>query len=115
MLALSGANATRFGGLHNKLENESLFGNDNYPKDQAELLHIMNKYKPEVARIVRNQQKNTEELAFIQAGAEKEKLVKAKAGDKATRRVLVPRPTPKVNPHASTVVLMPTGNMNSQN
>ena len=45
LLALSGANAIRFGGLRDKLENKSLFGNDNYPKDQAELLHIMNKYK----------------------------------------------------------------------
>ena len=45
-LVLSGANMTRFGELRDKLENESLFGNDNYPKAQAELLHIMNKYKP---------------------------------------------------------------------
>ena len=52
LLALSGANATRFGGLRDKLENARLFGDDNYPKDQAELLHIMNKYKPEVARIL---------------------------------------------------------------
>ena len=50
LLKLSGENATRFGGLWDKLENESLFGNDNYPKDQAELLQIMNMYKPEVAR-----------------------------------------------------------------
>ena len=71
LLALSGANATRFSGLRDKLENASLFGDDNYPKDQAELLHIMNKYKPEIARIQRNQQHNTEELAFIQAGSEK--------------------------------------------
>ena len=85
LLALSGANATRFGGLRDKLENASLFGDNNYPKDQAELLHIMNKYKPEVARIQRNQQNNTEELAFVQAGSEKEKLAKAaKAGLKAT-------------------------------
>ena len=109
MLALSGVNATRFGGLQNKLGNESIFGNCNYPKDQAELLHIMNKRKPEIAHIVRNQQKNTKELAFIQAGAEKEKLTKAKAGNKATP------PTPKVNPHASTVVLKTTGNKNAQN
>ena len=54
LLVVSGVNATRFGGLRDKLENESLFGNDNYPKHQAELLHIMNKYKPEIARIVRN-------------------------------------------------------------
>ena len=53
-MTLSGVNATRFGGLRDKLENASLFGDDNYPKDQAELLHIMNKYKPEVARIQRN-------------------------------------------------------------
>ena len=109
MFALSGANSTRFGGLRDKIENESLFGNDNYPKDQAELLHIVNKYKPEVAHGVQNQQKNKEELAFIQAGAEKEKMVKAKGGN------MVPRPTPKVNPHASTVLLMPTGNMNAKN
>ena len=84
LLTLSGANGARFGGLRDKLENESLFGNDNYPKDQAELLHIMNKYKPEIARIQRNPQKNTEELAFIQAGGEKEKkLAQAKATDKA--------------------------------
>jgi len=44
LLALSGANATRFGELRDKLENESLFRNDDYPKDQAKLLHIMNKY-----------------------------------------------------------------------
>ena len=30
---LSRANATRFGGLRDKLKNESLFGSDNYPKD----------------------------------------------------------------------------------
>jgi hypothetical protein len=83
LLALSGANGTRFGGLRDKLENQSLFGNDNYPKDQAELLHLMNKYKPEIARIQRNPQKNTEELAFDQAGGEKEKKhVQAKASDK---------------------------------
>ena len=71
--------------MRDKLENASLFGDDNYPKDQAELLHIMNKYKPEIARIQRNQQNNTEKLAFIQAGSEKEKLAKAaKAGLKAT-------------------------------
>ena len=84
LLALSRANATLFGGLQDKLENESLFGNDNYLKDQAELLHIMDKYKPEIARVVRNPQKNTEELAFIQAGAKKEKLTKAKASNKAS-------------------------------
>ena len=65
LLTLSGANVTEFGGLRDKPENESLSGNNNYPKDQTELLHIMDKYKPEVARIVQNQQKNTEELAFI--------------------------------------------------
>ena len=48
---LSGANGTRFGGLKDKPENKSLLGHDNYPKDKAELLHIMNKYKPEVAHI----------------------------------------------------------------
>ena len=74
----------------------------------------MNKYKPEIARIVRNQQKITEELAFIHAGAEKEKLVKEKAGTKTTQRALVPRPTPKVNPRASTVDLKTIGNMNAQ-
>ena len=57
LLALSGANATRFGELRDKLENESLFRNDDYPKDQAKLLHVMNKYKPEIARIGQNSQK----------------------------------------------------------
>ena len=52
LLVLSGANVTRFRGLRDKLKNESLFRNDNYPKDQAKLLHIMNKYKPELAHIV---------------------------------------------------------------
>ena len=65
-LALSGANGTKFGGLKDKLENKSLFGNDNYPKDQAKLLHIMNKYKPKVARIQRINHKNAEGVAFIQ-------------------------------------------------
>ena len=68
LLALSGANRTQFGGLKDKLENKSLLGHDNYPEDQAELLHIMNKYKPEVATIQRIHQKNTDGMAFIQAG-----------------------------------------------
>ena len=67
LFAISGANITRFSSLKDKLENESLLGHSNYPKNQAEFLHIMNKYKPEVARIQRNHQKNTEDLAFIQA------------------------------------------------
>ena len=54
LLILSDVNGTRFGSLKDKLENESHFGHDNYPKDQAELLHIMNKYTPEVARIQQN-------------------------------------------------------------
>ena len=45
LLVLSGANVTQFGGLRDKIENKSLFGNDNYPKDQAELINIMNKYR----------------------------------------------------------------------
>ena len=57
LLALSGANATCFDELRDKLENESLFRNDDYPKDQAKLLHVMNKYKPEIARIGQNSQK----------------------------------------------------------
>ena len=67
MLELSSANGTKFGGLKDKLENESLFGHDNYPKDQAELLHIMNTYKPKVIRIQRIHQENTVGVAFIQA------------------------------------------------
>ena len=60
-------NNAKFGGLKDKLENESLFGHDNYPKDQAELLHIMNKYTSEVTQTQRIRQKNTDDAAFIQA------------------------------------------------
>ena len=66
LLALSGVNGTTFGGLKDKLENESLFGHDNYLKDQAEFLHIMKKYKAGLAKIQRINQ-NMGGLAFIQA------------------------------------------------
>ena len=44
-LTLSGANGKKFGGLKDQLENQSLFGHDNYPKDH--------KYKSLVAMIER--------------------------------------------------------------
>ena len=76
LLALSGVNGKKIGGLKDKLKNESLFGHDNYLKDQANLLHSMNKYKPEVARIqILNQKK--EGVAFIQADKETKQSDKA--------------------------------------
>ena len=65
---LGGTNDTKFGSLKNKLESKNLLGHDNYPKDQLELLNILNKYKPEVTRIQQIHQKNTEGVTFIQAG-----------------------------------------------
>ena len=35
LLTLSGANSPRFSGLKDKLDNESLFGHDNCPKNQV--------------------------------------------------------------------------------
>ena len=91
-------------------------GDDNYPEDQAKLLHIMNKYKPEVARIQRNHQTNTEDLAFVQAGTEKAKIDKANS-NKASPHAVPTRSNQMrmVRSHASTVVLRTTGSMNAQN
>ena len=105
----------RFGGLKDKLENESLSGYDNYPKDQAELLHIMNKYKTEVARVQQNHKKNTEGLAFVQAGAEKGKSDKANSNE-ACRQAVPARPNQIRTTRflASTVVQKTTGSTNAR-